>query len=35
MPDFSGLVKKADYKVKISAIENKYFTASDYNKFMS
>ena len=38
MPDVgrnAGLVKKTDYKVKISAIEKKYFTASDYNKFTS
>ena len=31
----SDLVKKADYDAKISEMENKYFTTSDYNKFMS
>ena len=35
MPDVSGLYKKKDYNVKISDIEKKYFTAFDYNKFMS
>ena len=29
----SGLVKKIDNDAKISEIEGKYFTASDYNKF--
>ena len=29
----SNLVKKAGYVAKISDIENKYFTTSDYNKF--
>ena len=27
--------KKTDYVAKISDIETKYFTTSDYNKFMS
>ena len=29
--DISGLVKKMDYTAKISHIEAKYFTTSDYN----
>ena len=29
----SDLVKKTDYDLKISDIEDKYFTISDYNKF--
>ena len=33
IPDISGLVKKTDYNAKISDIETKYFTNSDYNKF--
>ena len=33
--DFTDLVKITDYDAKISDIEGKYFTASDYNKFMS
>ena len=33
IPNVSNLVKKADYVAKISDIENKYFTTSDYNKF--
>ena len=35
IPDTSGLVKKMDYNAKISDIEAKYFTTSDYNKFTS
>ena len=35
IPDVSGLVKKRDYNAKISDIKGKYFTSSDYNKFMS
>ena len=35
IPNVSDLVKKADYDAKISEIENKYFTTSDYNKFTS
>ena len=35
IPDFSGLVKMADYIAKISDIDKKYFTTSDYNKFTS
>ena len=27
--------KKADYDVKTSEIENKYYSTSDYEKFMS
>ena len=33
IPDFSGLVKKADYDAKISDIGKQYSTTSDYNKF--
>ena len=33
--DFTDLVKITDYDAKISDIEGRYFTASDYNKFMS
>ena len=33
--DFADLVKITDYDAKISDIEGRYFTASDYNKFMS
>ena len=33
--DVSNLVKKTDYNAKISDIESKYFTTSDYNKFTS
>ena len=29
----NGLVKKTDYDVKVSDIQNKYFTTSYYNKF--
>ena len=32
IPDVSGLVKKTDYDAKISDIEKKYFTTSDYKK---
>ena len=32
-PNVSDLVKKTDYKAKISKMENKYLTTSDYNKF--
>ena len=28
-----GLIKKTDYNPKISDIEKKYFTTSDYSKF--
>ena len=35
IPDVSGLVKKTDFNPKISDIERKYFTTSDYNKFAS
>ena len=34
-PDLTGLVKKTDYGAKISEIEGKYLTISDYNKFTS
>ena len=30
--NISGLVKKTDYNAKISDIEKKYFTSSDYDK---
>ena len=33
IPEFSGLVKKTDYDAKISEMEGKQFTNSDYNKF--
>ena len=33
MPNVSDLVNKPDYDAKISEMENKYFTTSDYNKF--
>ena len=32
-PDVRGLIKKTDYNVKISNIEAKYFTTSEYNTF--
>ena len=35
IPNVSDLVKKAGYIPKISKMENKYFTTSDYNKFTS
>ena len=35
IPDFSNLSKKTDHDSKISDIESKYFTISDYNKFMN
>ena len=35
MPHLSSLFKEADYDTKISEIEKKYFTASDYNTFTS
>ena len=35
MPDVGGLVKKTEYDAKILDFEKKYFTAPDYNKFMS
>ena len=31
----SDLVKNADYDAKISEMEKKYFTTSEYNKFTS
>ena len=31
----SGLVKKTDYDAKIKDIERKYFSTTDYNKFIS
>ena len=31
----SDLVKNADYDAKISEMEKKYFTTSEYNKFKS
>ena len=33
IPNVSYLAKKMDYYAKISDIEKKYFTTSDYNKF--
>ena len=35
IPDLKSLVNKRDYNAKISKIEWKYFTASDYHKFTS
>ena len=35
IPDVSGLGKKIFYDAKVSDIEKKYFTSSDYNKFTS
>ena len=32
-PGVCGLIKKTDYNPKISDIEKKYFTTSDYSKF--
>ena len=32
--DVTGLVKKTDYNAKLSDIEKKSFTTSNYNKFM-
>ena len=34
IPDVNNLVKKTDYDAKISHIVAKYFTTSDYNKFI-
>ena len=34
IPNLSSLVKKTDYDAKISDIQGKYFTTSDYNNFM-
>ena len=31
--DVRGLIKKTDYNIKISNIEAKYFTTSEYNTF--
>ena len=33
IPGVSDLVKKIDYDTKVSDIETKYLTTSDYNKF--
>ena len=33
IPDVNSLVKKTNYDAKISEIENKYITTTDYNKF--
>ena len=35
IPDLSGLVQKVHYDAKLSKIEGKYFTTTDYNQFMS
>ena len=35
IPDVNDLVNKTDDDAKISDIEGKYFTTSDYNKFTS
>ena len=34
IPNISDLAKKKQYDAKISDIASKYFTTSDYNKFM-
>ena len=34
MPNVTDLVKNVAYKNKIPEVENKYFTTSDYNKFI-
>ena len=33
IPDVNSLVKKTNCDAKISEIENKYITTTDYNKF--
>ena len=33
IPDVNNLVKKTNCDAKISEIENKYITTTDYNKF--
>ena len=33
IPDVNSLVKKTNCDAKISGIENKYITTTDYNKF--
>ena len=33
IPNVSDLLKKKDYDAKLSYIDGKYFTTSDYNKF--
>ena len=33
IPNVSNVVKKTDYVAKISVIQGKYFTTSDYSKF--
>ena len=33
IPSVTDLVKKTDYDAKISEIENKYFSTSDFNEF--
>ena len=35
IPKFSDLVKKSDYDAEVKDIKNKYFTTSDYNKFIN
>ena len=35
IPNVSDLVKETDCRAKILDIEFKYFTAADYNKFLS
>ena len=33
IPNVSGILHKSDYNAKITDLEGKYFTTSDYNKF--
>ena len=33
IPDFRNLIKKTNYKAKISETENKYTATADYNEF--
>ena len=35
IPNVRNLVKKADYDAEIKDIKNKYFTTSDYTKFLN
>ena len=35
IPDLRSLVKETHYDAKVSEIEGKYFTTSDYNKLSS
>ena len=35
VPNVNNLVKKADYNAEIKDVKDKYFTTSEYNKFMN